>query len=224
MNLTIENHAEEQSILVSRDTLKITKGGPVGNPVLQDLANPYSFGPIPPGRERTGEIVFGTNASTEQFTISLHDEWGNLIISGDMGTIPVVTYGELAVPALNLTVYSAKRMNSIGGAHPNAGHTFLVLDVGIENGRDKERFSFGEKNIRIAYDGGPEVYSINEKLGERVNASFPTGTLGAGEVRRGTMVFGVPAGKQSFMVKLTSDGGQVVSNTVELHDVPVAEG
>ncbi len=223
MNLTIENHAEEQSILVSRDTLKITNGGPVGNPVLQDLANPFSFGPIPPGNERTGEIVFGTNVSTEQFTITLRDEQGNLVLHGDIGTIPVGTYGEPTAPALNLTVYSAKRMNSIQGARPNAGHTFLVLDISIENGRDAGRFSFGEKNIRVTCDEGPGAYSINTKLGERVNASFPTGILAAGEVRRGNMVFGVPAGKQSFMVKLTNDGGQVVSNTIELNDVPVAE-
>jgi len=92
INMTIENLGTTDAFVANEDTIDITGGGPMTQKIYDKLSNPFYWGSIPPQSRRTGEIVFGVQESTYQFTLTLLDEGGEVILTKSIGTIPTGPY------------------------------------------------------------------------------------------------------------------------------------
>ncbi|MCU0629481.1 MAG: hypothetical protein MUE45_08440 [Methanoregulaceae archaeon] len=97
INATIENLDETAPYVANETTVDITGGGPITQKVYGRLSHPFYWGSIPPKSSKTGEIVFGVKATTEQFTITLRDEQGNTLLTKPIGAISTGPY----IPSLD---------------------------------------------------------------------------------------------------------------------------
>jgi len=92
INMTIENLADNGAYSFNEKTIRITGGGPITQKMYTSLTNPMYWGPVPPGDERTGEVVFGVKESTQSFALTFLDTSGKDILTQEIGTIPVVDH------------------------------------------------------------------------------------------------------------------------------------
>ena len=122
-------------------------------------------------------------------------------------------------PPLNLTIWSAQKVEKINGSRPNSGYAYILLNISVKNIGAPDDFSFADKNIRITYDDGPGTWSINTKLEGRVENAFPPGDIAPGETRQGNVAVAVPDNTHSCLVKIVNNDGDSVSNVVELVNI-----
>jgi hypothetical protein len=122
--------------------------------------------------------------------------------------------------AMNLTLTSAYLVKEFNGSH-YAGNKYLVTGISIRNFNETGGYSFTDERIRIVLENQRGLTAMNQKLTGKVENPFPSTTIGPGEMQQGTVVFGVPDESQSYIIRLISSSGYVISNDVELNNVPV---
>ncbi len=224
MNTTIENLREQDPLVINEKTIAITKGSPVHDPVYKDLANPFYWGFIPPKGKKTGEIVFGTNISTEKFNITLKNEDGDILFTRYIGIIPAGIYAEqgrldgqipdtgiqeTAKPVdtgnVHLTINSALKTTKIKDSNPLPGNIFVVINMTINNLQEKEPFVANEKTVDIT-GGGP----MTQKIYDRLSNPFYWGTIPPQGSRTGEVVFGVKETTGSFTITLLDEKGNTI--------------
>jgi hypothetical protein len=88
INMTIENLDETDSLIVNEHNFSITGGGPITQKLPNKLSNSFTWGSIPPKSSKTGEIVFGVKESTDQFSVTLRNDAGDIIYTKPIGAIP----------------------------------------------------------------------------------------------------------------------------------------
>ena len=224
MNMTIENLREQDPLVINEKTITITNGGPVHDPVYKDLANPFYWGSIPPKGEKTGEIVFSTNISTEKFNITLKNEDGDKLINRYIGIIPAGIYagqgqvdGQIPDTGIedttkpvntgkvDLTLNSALKTTKIKDSNPLRGNIFVVVNMTINNLQEKEAFVANENTVDIN-GGGP----MTQKIYDRLSNPFYWGTIPPEGSRTGEVVFGVKEDTGSFTITLLDEKGNTL--------------
>jgi len=219
INATIENLDEATPYVANETTVDITGGGPITQKVYSRLSNPFYWGSIPPKSSRTGEIVFGVKATTEQFTVTLRDEHGNIILTKPIGSLPLGTYDQspvsdsttqdTSVPetaqTLNVIIHSAQKTTKIQDTHPLPGNIYVVINMTIENLADTEPFVANENTVDIT-GGGP----MTQKIYDRVANPFYWGSIPPKTSRTGEIVFGVKDSTNQFTLTLLDEKKQVL--------------
>lgn len=122
--------------------------------------------------------------------------------------------------AMNLTLTSAYIVKEFNGSH-YAGNKYLVTSITIKNINETGGYSFSDERIRIVLEDQRGLTATNQRLTGKVENPFPSTTIAPGEQQQGTVVFGVPDASQSYIIRLISSSGYVISNDVELNNVPV---
>jgi hypothetical protein len=92
VNMTIENLDETNALVVDEYSIDITDGGPITEKMYDKLVNPLFWGSIPPGSNKTGEVVFGVKGSTEQFMLMLLDGKGQVLLTEPVGPVSTGPY------------------------------------------------------------------------------------------------------------------------------------
>lgn len=102
INMTMENPADN-AVPIDDSIVRITGDGPAGGPLNQKISdvleNPLAWNPIPPHATRTGEIIFGVNGSTSDFTLEFLDSRGNIVLQQEIGEIPASDYPQPSSPS-----------------------------------------------------------------------------------------------------------------------------
>jgi hypothetical protein len=124
---------------------------------------------------------------------------------------------------LILVVDDSALVSKIKGARPKSGFIFLVVNLSVENTNDPDGFSLNDKNIRVEYGDGQGTWSQNQKLTGYIENPLSPGIIPLGETRRGTVVFGIPEHTHSCSGKIINNGGELVSNIVQLQDIQEVE-
>ena len=216
INTTIENLDEKIPYFINETTVDITGGGPITQKVYGRLSNPFSWGSIPPKSSKTGEMVFGVKATTEQFNLTLRDEQGNTILTKPIGSLPLGTYDQspgsdstppesASAKTLNVTIHSAQKTTKIQDTHPLPGNIYVVINMTIENLALSEPFVANENTIDIT-GGGP----MTQKIYDRVANPFYWGTIPPKSSKTGEIVFGVKESTNQFTLTLLDEKKQVL--------------
>lgn len=132
VNMTIENLGNTD-YQFNENTIGITDGAPMTHKLYTHLRNPIHWGSIPPHEKRTGEVVFGVIASTQQFTVTFLNNNNKVILTHEISNIPVVKdYSTSILPAgllesKNFT-YVVKNLDTAEKAAQYAEEKFTFLD------------------------------------------------------------------------------------------------
>jgi hypothetical protein len=216
INTTIENLDETTPYIANETTVDITGGGPITQKVYGRLSNPFYWGSIPPKSSKTGEIVFGVKATTEQFTLTLRDEQGKTILAKPIGSIPLGTYDQSPVSdsttqesasaqTLKVIIHSVQKTTKIQDTNPLPGNIYVVINMTIENLADSEPFVANENTIDIT-GGGP----MTQKIYDRVANPFYWGSIPPGSSKTGEIVFGVKESTNQFTLTLLDEKKHVI--------------
>lgn len=216
VNTTIENLDETTPYIANETTVDITGGGPITQKVYGRLSNPFYWGSIPPKSSKTGEIVFGVKATTEQFTLTLRDEQGRTLLTKPIGSIPLGNYdqspGSDSTPqvsgsaqTLKVIIHSAQKTTKIQDTNPLPGNIYVVINMTIENLAGSESFVANENTIDIT-GGGP----MTQKIYDRVANPFYWGSIPPGGSQTGEIVFGVKESTNQFTLTLLDEKKHVI--------------
>jgi hypothetical protein len=122
--------------------------------------------------------------------------------------------------AANLTVTSAYIVKEFNGSH-SAGNKYLVTGISIKNFNVTGGYSFSDERIWVVLEDQRGLLAMNQRLTGKIENPFPSTPIGPGETQPGTVVFGVPDASRSYILRLVDSNGYVISNDVELNNVPV---
>lgn len=126
------------------------------------------------------------------------------------------------IKTMNLTIYSAAKVSKIDGERLNSGKVFFLVNMSIENVNDPGGFSLNDRNIRVIYGDDKESFAMNQGLEEEIDNALFSDVIAPGETRQGTVIFAIPESTGSCRLIIVNNDGDVVSNTVELRDIPTA--
>ena len=122
--------------------------------------------------------------------------------------------------AMNLTLTSAYLEKEFNGSR-YAGNKYLVTGISIRNCNETKGYSFSDERIRIVLEDQRGLTAMNQRLAGKIENPFPSTTIRPGETQQGTVVFGVPDASRSYIIRLIDSNDYVISNDVELNNVPV---
>jgi hypothetical protein len=227
LNMTIENHGANDYTF-NEKAVSITGGGPVEEKMYTRLTGQRYWGTIPPNEKRTGDVIFGVQSSTENFTLRFFYHKGQSNFTKELGIIPM-SAGSLSPAAsgntggtpqkLKLTVNSAAQYKTFPGFTLKEGSGIAFINVSITNNL-ATGYLLSRENIYI----DTERENTLEHGGERVSADmaarclrFPL-TIGPGETKTGDIVYIVYSGTQTNNLVLT-DSNDVQMAKVDLNKI-----
>ena len=238
VDLTIENRGDKDYTF-NENAVSISKGTTVDENLYTKITGHKYWGAIPSHEKRTGEVIFGTGNSTQDYTLTFFYHNHRDSFTQELGTIPMRDSsssadtskdGTIIIQAsdkgsitkiqdqpqkgsVELTINSAKKMMSLGEAHPINGHIFLVLDITVTNLNVDQGYNLGNKSINLK-DSEGKIFNLEFNSRpviqkELQNPITPQTKLGLNDTITGQVIFGVPD-SSNYNLNMMGKGGTEV--------------
>lgn len=110
-------------------------------------------------------------------------------------------------PVINLTLNSEYKAAKLQNARSLSGYKYLIVNLSLWNIHESKGFSLDERSLWVLYDDSPGSYAMNKNLEGYLENLLPFGTLAPGETTQGTVIFSVPTGSHSYILKLVDNRG-----------------
>ncbi|HNX17498.1 MAG TPA: DUF4352 domain-containing protein [Methanoregula sp.] len=142
--------------------------------------------------------------------------------SSSATTIPTVVKTTTQPPVNNpisVTINSAEKRTAIGGATPQSGSVFLVLDVTLENNDKNEDFAYTNASFQIlANNPGSSWHSaFVKKFNRELNNQLTTGTIPLKSKISGQIVFGVSSTSDTYKLAIFDPKGSEITRVENIH-------
>ncbi|MEN6397063.1 MAG: DUF4352 domain-containing protein [Methanoregula sp.] len=147
---------------------------------------------------------------------------GTTSASSSATTIPTVVKTMTQPPVndpVSVTINSAEKRTAIGGATPQSGAVFLVLDVILENNDKNEDFAYTNASFQIlANNPGSSWHSaFVKKIGSGLDNQLTTGTIPLKSKISGQIVFGVSSTSNSYSFAVFDSKGYEITRVENIH-------
>lgn len=226
VNMTIANHGGNDYTF-NEKSVNITNGKLIDERLYTRLTEGWYWGAIPPNEQRTGDIIFGVNEKSKNFSLKFFYAKGEKSFTQDLGTVPRRggsdpsatssdtgdTATVLPAQSLNVTIHSAFKILEINGAKPYSGKIFVVVNMTIENTGDAD-YAFNETSVSIN-GGGP----LTQKLYAQLKNPLHWGSIPSHEKITGEVVFSVMNTPAQYTVSFL-DADKTVILRQEIGEVP----
>jgi hypothetical protein len=232
VNLTIENRGDKDYTF-NEKAVSMSAGTTVDENLYTKITGHKYWGAIPSHEKRTGEIIFGTGNSTQNYTLtffyhnhqdSFTQELGT-IPTGDSSSSPGTLHDQPLKEPVSLTIHSAEKLKSVNKSgfiqYPMSGHIFLLLNITLKNNDNPEGFVFEESSLNLLdLKGGEFVnHPLNSGKNMRENLDkplVPSTNIEQNEFLNGQIIFGIADSTDYRLNLLDNDNRVILSKNIHL--------